>query len=155
MNARLVPADMRERVHYLAASLWNPHEPVGSSVMEKLSDPPLREHIELFRQFSAGLVSGQASGAQSRKRGGSQEAEVEADEGHSKRRGMSQSPLEEVLGSEGPGVAGTVERFLTDKTGVILVETEGRTLKVLFQAEQVWAGGDSGEGCALYAVAGA
>ena len=143
VNARLVPGDMRERVQYLAASLWNPHEPVGSSVMEKLADPPLREHIQLFRQFSAALVSGQA-----RKRGASQDTEVEAhgdgEAQNKRRRRMSESQLGEVLGSE--GVAGTVERFLTDKTGVILVETEGRTVKVLFHAEQVWSGGDSGEG---------
>ena len=138
VNARLVPADMREGVHYLAASLWNPHEPVGSSVMEKLSDPPLREHIELFRQFSAELVSGEASGSQSRKRGGSEDIEVESDDQNKRRRRMSQSELQ--------GLAGTVERFLSDKIGVILVVRDSLTIKVLFHADQVWAGGDSGEG---------
>ena len=140
MNARLVPVEVRDRVQYLAASLWNPHEPVGSSVMEKLADPPLREHIELFKQFSADLVTGQAdeessSGSQSRKRGGSSEVEVEAD-GQNKRRRVSEMEVE----------VGTVERFLTDKTGVILVMRDSGTVKVLFHADQVWAGGDSGEG---------
>ena len=135
---------MREAVQYLAASLWNPHEPVGSSVMEKLADPPLREHIELFRRFSVGLARG-LTGQESRKRAGSSELEQAREgeeEGEVKRRRREE--LEEVLGSE--GTTGTVERFLTDRTGLILVSRDGRTVKVLFHAEQVWAGGDSGEG---------
>ena len=140
VNARLVPADLRDGVHYLAASLWNPHEPVGSSVMEKLSDPPLREHIELFRQFSAQLVSGEAGGSQSRKRGGSEDSEVEGGDQNKRRRRMSESQ------SELRGVEGTVERFLSDRIGVILVVRDSLTSKVLFHADQVWVGGDSGEG---------
>ena len=149
VNARLVPADLREGVQYLAASLWNPHEPVGSSVMEKLADPPLREHIELFRQFSRHLVDSLSlSGSQSRKRAGSSEVEAAGDGRNKRRRPSQPSQLGEVFGGE--AVAGTLERFLTEKMGVILVVRDSKTIKVLFHADQVWAGGDSGEGCSPF-----
>ena len=51
--------------------------------------------------------------------------------------------LGEEFGSD--GVLGVVERFLSDKTGEILVRSDD-PVKVLFHAEQVWTGGDSGEG---------
>ena len=50
--------------------------------------------------------------------------------------------LEEEWGEV--GVTGVVERYLSDNTGEIMVRVK-RQVKVLFHANQVWCGGDSGD----------
>ena len=128
--------------------------------MDKLAEPPLHEHMEMFRRFSVDLFKEvDLELSESRKREFTPEEEGItstlgfSDDNQKKRRRLlvdeteparsDASDLEEEFGSE--GVTGVVERFLSDKTGEILVR-ERRPVKVLFHADQVWTGGDSGEG---------
>ena len=128
--------------------------------MDKLAEPPLHEHMEMFKRFSVDLFKEvDLELSESRKRGFAQEEDDMtstlgfSDDNQKKRRRLlvdeteparsDASDLEEEFGSE--GVTGVVERFLSDKTGEILVR-ERRPVKVLFHADQVWTGSDSGEG---------
>ena len=126
--------------------------------MDKLCEPPLQEHLQLFRKFSVDLLQEadpDSVGSVSRKRGVSREdcRLGFRDDNQNKRRRLvtdeseaiasyQGSDLEEVFGEE--GLAGTVERFLSNKTGEILVVKDNRSLKVLFHADQVMTGGDWG-----------
>ena len=132
------------------------HEYVGPSVMDFLIAPPMPEHVECYYKFSEELLyeletqETSESGGQDRKRYHSPEKPL-SDPDRSKRMRSEESVtsiltsvpgLEEEWGEA--GVTGVVERFLSDNTGEIMVRVT-RPVKVLFHANQVWCGGDSGD----------
>ena len=122
--------------------------------------PPMPAHVECYYKYCEELfyeleAQEAVQDPQERKRYHSPEKPL-GDQERSKRMRSEESVssssivtslpgLEEEWGEVGvTGVTGVVERYLSDNTGEIMVRVK-RPVKVLFHANQVWCGGDSGD----------
>ena len=123
--------------------------------MDFLIAPPMPAHVECYYKYCEELfyeleAQEAVQEPQERKRYHSPEKPL-SDQDRSKRMRSEESVtsivtsvpgLEEEWGEA--GVTGVVERFLSDNTGKIMVRVT-RPVKILFHANQVWCGGDSGD----------
>jgi len=154
INARLMEAEAP--VPYLAACVWDQHEHVGPNVMDFLIAPPMPEHEECYYKYCEELYyeleAQEVQEPQEKKRYHSPEKPL-GDTERTKRMRSEESVASSTVLTSVPGleeewgeagVTGVVERFLSDNTGEIMVRVK-RPVKVLFHANQVWCGGDSGE----------
>ena len=132
------------------------HEYVGPNVMDFLIAPPMPEHVECYYKYAEELFYElevqETKEPQDRKRYHSPEKPL-SDPDRSKRMRSEDSVASSSIVTSVPGleeewgeagVTGVVERFLSDNTGEIMVRVT-RPVKVLFHANQVWCGGDSGD----------
>ena len=125
--------------------------------MDFLIAPPMPAHVECYYKYCEELfyeleAQEAVQEPQERKRYHSPEKPL-GDQERSKRMRSEESVASSSIVTSLPGleeewgevgVTGVVERYLSDNTGEIMVRVK-RPVKVLFHANQVWCGGDSGD----------
>lgn len=124
--------------------------------MDFLIAPPMPEHEECYYKYCEELYyeleAQEVQEPQEKKRYHSPEKPL-GDTERTKRMRSEESVASSTVLTSVPGleeewgeagVTGVVERFLSDNTGEIMVRVK-RPVKVLFHANQVWCGGDSGD----------